>query len=71
MDSFTKLTPLSTDGVPGRGGRRRRMKMSKRKVMALLLLSGSYTLALGLNCLPNIGGAIPSIPALINQLLGR
>lgn len=45
--------------------------MSKRKVMALLLLSGSYTLALGLNCLPNIGGAIPSIPALINQLLGR
>lgn len=44
--------------------------MSKRKVFALLLLSGSYTLALGLNCLPNIGASIPSIPALINQLLG-
>ena len=30
--------------------------MSKRKIFALLLLSGSYVMALGFNCLPNIGG---------------
>jgi len=29
--------------------------MSKRKVFALLL-SGGFVMALGLNCLPNIGG---------------
>lgn len=44
--------------------------MSKRKITALLLLSGSYMMALGLNCLPNIGGSIGSLQTLINNLFG-
>jgi hypothetical protein len=38
--------------------------MSKRKVLALLL-SGGFLVALGLNCLPNIGGSF-----VIPELLG-
>jgi hypothetical protein len=30
--------------------------MSKVRLIALLMVSGSYLLALGLNCIPNIGG---------------
>lgn len=32
--------------------------MSKKKIAALLVLTSSYVMALGLNCLPNIGGTI-------------
>lgn len=35
--------------------------ITKAKIAAFLLLSGSYTLALGWNCLPNIGNLIPQI----------
>jgi hypothetical protein len=37
--------------------------MSKRKVL-VLLLSGGFMMALGLNCLPNIGGSLV-IPNLV------
>lgn len=29
--------------------------MSKRKMLAIAILSGGYMMALGLNCIPNIG----------------
>lgn len=32
--------------------------MSKAKIAALVMLSGSFVMALGLNCLPNIGGTL-------------
>lgn len=35
--------------------------MSKRKVFALLLLSGSFLTILGMNCLPNIGAHFPTL----------
>jgi hypothetical protein len=36
--------------------------MSKMKIAAFLLLASGYVLALGWNCIPNIGGAI-QLPA--------
>lgn len=32
--------------------------MSKIKILALLVVSGGYALALGLNCIPNIGTVV-------------
>jgi len=32
--------------------------MSKRKLMVLFLLTSGCLMALGLNCLPNIGGTL-------------
>ncbi len=32
--------------------------MSKAKITALVMLSGSFVMALGLNCLPNIGSTL-------------
>jgi len=42
--------------------------MSKSKFFALLL-SGGVLLALGLNCLPNIGGGL-NFQQILNNLLG-
>lgn len=35
--------------------------MKKVKIAALLLMSGGFTMALGLNCIPNIGFSFSSI----------
>lgn len=32
--------------------------MSKLRIISLLVTSGSFLLALGINCIPNIGGAL-------------
>jgi len=32
--------------------------MSKLRFLTLLVTSGSFMLALGLNCLPNVGGSL-------------
>lgn len=32
--------------------------MSKHKIMALLVLAGGCMMALGMNCIPNIGGTL-------------
>ena len=40
-----------------------------RKTIALVLLAGSYTLALGFNCIPNVGN-IAGLTNLLGGLTG-
>lgn len=42
-----------------------------RKILALLLLSGSFALASGINCIPNVGSAFAGLQTQLNALLGR
>lgn len=43
--------------------------MSKNKLAALAVLASGFTMALGLNCLPNIG-RLTSISGIFNGLFG-
>lgn len=43
--------------------------MSKNKLMSLAILASGFTMALGLNCLPNIG-RVTSIGGILNGLFG-
>jgi len=44
--------------------------MLKRKFAALVLLSGSFVMALGLNCIPNVGSLFSGITGQLQNLLG-
>ncbi|MBL8880426.1 MAG: hypothetical protein JNG88_15035 [Phycisphaerales bacterium] len=43
--------------------------MSKNKLAAFAVLASGFTMALGLNCLPNIG-AVTSLSGILNALTG-
>jgi hypothetical protein len=43
--------------------------MKKAKIAALCLMAGGFVMALGLNCLPNIGGTL-DLSGLTGGLLG-
>lgn len=42
----------------------------KRKALLLVLASGSFVMALGLNCLPNVG-TVTSLSGILNALTGN
>jgi hypothetical protein len=42
-----------------------------RKVIALVAMSGSFVLALGLNCIPNVPNLFSGITGQLNALIGN